>query len=84
MPKPPRAITLSSLIERQQVLHLGCITCGKDRYLSPLEAVATYGGQIAFQELAMVLRARCSEKCQATAEPSIRRPDEIIIKKYVP
>jgi hypothetical protein len=84
MPKPPRSITISSLIERQQVLHLRCIPCGKDRYLSPLEAVATYGGQIAFQELAAVLRARCGPKCNASVGASIRKSDEITIKKHVP
>jgi hypothetical protein len=84
MPRPPRSPTISCLIEQKQALHLGCIPCGRDRYLSPLEAVATYGGQITFEELRTLLRARCGGECKAVAEPSIRKPDELTVKKRAP
>lgn len=84
MAKPPKGPTLSSLIADRQALHLGCITCGKDRYLSPLEAVASYGGQVTFTEVRVLLRARCGPKCDAVAEPSVKRPDELTWKKHVP
>ena len=81
MPKPSKDLTLSSLIERNQVLHIGCIPCGKDRYLSPLETVASYGGLLSFDELRALLQVRCRPGCQLVAQPSIRQPDELVIKK---
>ena len=84
MAKPPQGTTLSSLVVERKALHVGCINCGRDRYLSPLEAVACYGGQITFAELRAVLQARCGPKCQAVAEPSVRRPDQLTWKKFVP
>ena len=79
--KPPPELTLSSLIVTRQALLIGCINCGQDRYLSPLEAIATYGGGISFEELRWLLQARCGPKCQAMIGPSIRRPDELTLKK---
>ena len=84
MAKPPKGPTLSKLIADRQALHIGCINCGKDRYLSPLEAVASYGGSITFEELRAVLRARCAPRCPVIAEPSIRRPDELQIRRNIP
>lgn len=81
MAKPPKGPTLSGLIADRQALHLGCITCGKDRYLAPLEAVATYGGQITFAELRKLLRERCGAHCEAVAQPSAKQPDELTWKK---
>ena len=82
--RPAHEITLASLIEKRQALRIACIPCGLDRHLSPLEAISTYGGQIAFQELAGVLRARCGKQCQLSTGPSVRRPDELIVKRHVP
>jgi hypothetical protein len=84
MARPPKGPTLSRLIADRQALHIGCIPCGRDRFLSPLEAVASYGGQITFAELRALIRARCGSNCQAVAEPSILRPDELTLKKNVP
>lgn len=81
MAKPHPEETLASLIARGQVLHIGCIPCGKDRYLAPLEAVASYGGLLAFAELRELLRARCRPTCELVAQPSIRTADELVIKK---
>lgn len=79
--RPPPELTLASLIEKRQALLLGCILCDTQRYLSPLEAIATYGGGIGFQELTTLLKARCGDHCQTRAEPSVRRPDELTVKK---
>ena len=84
MAKPPKGPTLSSLIAERQALHIGCIACGRERYLSPLEAVASYGGQVTFAELRALLRARCGPDCRSVAEPSVRRPDQLAGKKSVP
>ena len=84
MPRKPKGLTLSSLLETRQALHLACIPCGRERYLSGLEAVASYGGLITFAELRAVLHARCSKDCKAVVEPYIRQPDELVVKKRVP
>lgn len=81
MSKPDKPNTLASLIESGQALHIRCIPCGKQRYLSALEAVASYGGLLSFAELRAVLQARCRQACQLTAEPSIRSPDELEVKR---
>lgn len=82
--RPAHELTLASLIEKRQALRIACMNCGVDRHLSPLEAISTYGGQIAFQELAGLLRARCGERCQLSTGASVRRPDELTVKKHVP
>lgn len=81
MPKPSKDLILASLIEREQVLSIRCIPCGKSRYLSPLETIASYGGLVSFYELRALLQARCHPGCQLIVEPSIRRADELVIKK---
>ncbi len=81
MIKPAKPNTLSSLVETGQALHIRCIPCGRERYLGALEAVASYGGLLSFAELRAVLQARCRQPCQITAEPSIRAPDEMEIKR---
>jgi hypothetical protein len=81
MPRPPLDHTLAGLIQRCQVLHIGCNPCGKDRYLSPLEAVASYGGMLTFEELTGLLRSRCRKDCHLVAQPSIRGADELTVKK---
>ena len=77
----PHEHTLASLPEKRQALVIRCITCDSARYLSPLEAIATYGGQIGFLELGKLLRERCGEDCKTVAEPSIRGPDELVVKR---
>ena len=52
--------------------------------MSPLEAVANYGGSITFTELRALLQARCGPHCQAVIEPSIKKPDELVWKKHIP
>ncbi len=81
MPKPPPEHTVASLIPLGQVLYVRCIPCGKERYLGGLEAIASYGGLVTFEELRTLLRARCRPNCSIVAEPSIRTPDELTIKK---
>jgi hypothetical protein len=79
--RPPYENTISSLVEKRQALLLVCVTCDTQRHLSPLEAIATYGGGIGFQELTTLLRARCGDHCQTRAEPSIRKPDELVVRR---
>ncbi len=79
--RPPHEHTLASLPEKRQALVVRCISCDTARYLSPLEAIASYGGRISFEELGKLLRARCGDHCKTVAEPSIRGADELVVKR---
>lgn len=69
-PRPARGFltantdhTLSSLIPRKLGLGIRCAQCrpGRDKIMPPLEAVASYGGLITFEEVKTVLRGRCKK-----------------------
>jgi hypothetical protein len=79
--RPPPNLTIASLIEKRQALVVRCVSCDTARYLSPLEAIGTYGGQVGFEELTAILRKRCGDHCGLNAEPSIRAPDELVYRK---
>lgn len=55
--------TLASLIPRQLGLGIRCNQCrpGHDKILRPLEAVASYGGLVTFDEVAELLKRRCKK-----------------------
>ncbi len=53
--------TLSSLVTRRCGLSIRCAPCQRDKAMPPLEAVASYGGLITFDELQGLLRSRCSK-----------------------
>jgi hypothetical protein len=57
---PPKLeSTLSSLVTRRCGLAIRCAPCQRDKSMPPLEAVASYGGLITFDELKGLLRGRC-------------------------
>ncbi len=60
---------VASLVARRQALHIRCITCSLERYLSPLEAIATYGGSLHIQEITGLLRGRYRAALHPTAAP---------------
>lgn len=70
---PKRETTLSSLVVREAVLSIACAACKRSRSMSALEAVASYGGLITFDELKSLLAGRCRKPpCQVTVTPAYR------------
>lgn len=69
--------TLTYLAETGRGLRLRCISCGFNRVLSPLEAIASYGGLMRFTEVREALKARCearlNAKCEALIGPTADR-----------
>lgn len=58
--------TLSLLIVENKGLRIYCECNGVLRILSPLEAVASYGGKVRFSELRTIIKGRCgSADCRA-------------------
>jgi len=64
--RPADEPTLSLLIVNGHGLNIRCLTCDREKTLSPLEAVASYGGLTRFSELRTLLWARCKvQPCRA-------------------
>ena len=52
---------MMDLLLRERVRwHERCITCGKERYMTGVEAIAAYGLGVPFDAVRRVVRSRCS------------------------
>ena len=72
MRPPSKEPTLSSLIAQDKGLRIYCECNGVLRILSPLEAVASYGGKVRFSEVRAIIKGRCrSEDCRAHIGPTV-------------
>jgi hypothetical protein len=64
--------TLSLLIVENKGLRIYCECNGILRILSPLEAVASYGGKVRFSELRTIIKGRCGvADCRAHIGPTV-------------
>jgi len=72
LPRPAPEPTLSILIAEDKGLRIYCECNGVLRILSPLEAVASYGGKVRFSELRAIIKGRCqSSECRAHIGPTV-------------
>lgn len=70
-PKPD--LTLASLLKDNNSLKIVCTLCDKTKELSALEAIASYGGLLTFDEVRKVIWGRCRSKpCQARIGPGLK------------
>jgi hypothetical protein len=66
-----REVCLISLVTSRQDLEIRCIDCGREKRYPPLEAIATFGANITFAELRMIIEKRCgAEPCKALIGPT--------------
>jgi hypothetical protein len=69
---PQHEPTLSLLIVKGEGLRIACRLCSRDRRMSGLEAVASYGGLLTFTEVRAVIHGRCRIKpCEATVSVNL-------------
>ena len=72
MRPPSKEPTLSSLIAEDKGLRIDCECDGVLRILSPLEAVAGYGGKAGFSQVRAIIKGRCgSEDRRAHIGPTV-------------
>jgi hypothetical protein len=60
--------TLSWLAVNSRGLRFRCIACSTSRTLSPLEAIASYGGLVRFSELRAIIKGRCEARLKAKCD----------------
>ncbi len=53
--------TIGGLLTQASVLSINCDRCRRSRSLTALEAIASYGGLVTFEELRVLLGNRCSK-----------------------
>ena len=63
---------LPALLAQAKGLRIYCECNGVLRILSPLEAVASYGGKVRFSEVRAIIQGRCgSTDCRAHIGPTV-------------
>ena len=65
---PDEDPTLSWLAVNGRGLRFRCIACSSSRTLSPLEAIASYGGLVRFSELRSIIKGRCEARLKARCD----------------